>query len=102
MKFSHQNYTQLCQKIWHHNYLYYILHAPELSDEEYDSLYKQLEEMEAAHPEWVTSTSPSQRVNESLTQGFNTVAHDVPMLSLANTYNPEELTQFVKLSLIHI
>ncbi len=90
------SYDQLCQEIWRHNRLYYIEHAPEISDEEYDFLFKRLEQMEKEHPEWVTSSSPTQRVNESLTQGFKTVLHRTPMLSLANTYSKEEIQDFIE------
>lgn len=89
-------YEQLCQQIWHHNRLYYIEHAPEISDEEYDFLFKRLEQMEKEYPEWVNPSSPTQRVNESLTQGFKTVLHRTPMLSLANTYSKEEIQDFIE------
>lgn len=89
-------YDQLCQLIWHHNRLYYVEHAPEISDEEYDLLFKRLEQLEKEHPEWITPSSPTQRVNESLTEGFQTVAHRIPMLSLANTYSKEEIEDFIR------
>ncbi len=91
-----QTYDQLCQLIWHHNRLYYVEHAPEISDEEYDLLFKRLEQLENEHPEWITPSSPTQRVNESLTVGFQTVAHRIPMLSLANTYSKEEIEDFIR------
>ena len=93
---SKQEYEKLCQEIWHHNKLYYVDHAPELSDEQFDFLLKKLEGMEKEHPEWVTAASPTQRVGEMLTSGFRTISHAVPMLSLANTYSREEVTQFLK------
>lgn len=89
-------YEDLCREIWHHNRLYYIEHQPTISDEEYDALFRKLEEIEASHPEWITATSPSQRVNESLTVGFKTVTHQTPMLSLANSYSKEEIEDFIK------
>jgi DNA ligase (NAD+) len=89
-------YDQLCKEIWEHNKLYYTEHAPVISDEEYDHLFKKLEKMEQEHPEWVDVSSPTQRVNESLTKGFQTVMHRVPMLSLANTYSLEEIEDFIK------
>lgn len=91
-----QTYDQLCQLIWHHNRLYYVEHAPAISDEEYDLLFKRLEQLESEHPEWITPSSPTQRVNESLTVGFQTVAHRIPMLSLANTYSKEEIEDFIR------
>ncbi|MDR3716141.1 MAG: NAD-dependent DNA ligase LigA [Puia sp.] len=74
-----------------HEYRYQILNDPLLSDFEYDSLYKQLEAIEAAHPEWVTEDSPTQRVAKGLTKDFPTVQHLVPMLSLENSYNADDL-----------
>jgi DNA ligase (NAD+) len=91
-----QTYEQLCQEIWHHNRLYYVEHAPIISDEEYDHLFKKVEKIEAEHPEWLDSSSPTQRVGESLTAGFKTVVHRNPMLSLANTYSKEEIEEFIK------
>ncbi len=90
-----QDYETLCQEIWRHNKLYNVNHAPEISDEQFDHLYKQLEAMEREHPEWVNPASPTQRVGEVLTAGFRTVKHTVPMLSLANTYAKEELADFI-------
>lgn len=90
------HYQDLVRTVWHHNKLYYIDHAPEISDEEFDHLLKKLEEMEKEHPEWVTSSSPTQRVMESLTEGFKTITHAVPMLSLMNTYSKEEVALFIK------
>lgn len=90
-----QDYDSLCQEIWEHNRHYYIEHAPVISDKEFDTLLKRLEEIERAHPEWISSTSPTQRVNESPAEGFRTVAHDTPMLSLANTYSREEVDDFI-------
>lgn len=89
-------YDKLCQEIWYHNRLYYVDHAPVISDEEYDHLFKKLEEVEREHPEWINPSSPTQRVNESLTKGFKTVTHRNPMLSLANTYSKEEIEDFIK------
>lgn len=89
-------YEKLCQEIWLHNRQYYVEHQPLISDEEYDHLFKRLEQIEKEHPEWVAPTSPTQRVGESLTTGYQTIAHEVPMLSLANTYSDEELASFIK------
>jgi DNA ligase (NAD+) len=89
-------YTSLCQEIWHHCKLYYIDHQPIITDEEFDLLYKKLEEMEALHPEWIHATSPTQRVGEALTTGFKSVVHKTPMLSLANSYSQEEIADFIK------
>jgi|688.fasta_scaffold29023_8 DNA ligase (NAD+) len=93
---TYEEYTKLCDEIWYHNKLYYADNAPIISDEEYDFLFKRLEEIEKKHPEWVLSNSPTQRVGEALTEGFKTVVHRTPMLSLANTYSREELEEFIR------
>lgn len=94
--FTKNDYAELCKEIWEHNKRYYTDHKPTISDEKFDALLKKLEEIEKAHPEWITSSSPTQRVNESLTSGFTSVKHRIPMLSLANTYSKEELADFIK------
>jgi DNA ligase (NAD+) len=80
--------------IRHHEERYYIHNAPEISDEEFDRLLHELERLEADHPDLVTSDSPTQRVAGRPTEGFATVEHLVPMLSLDNAYNEEELRAF--------
>lgn len=84
------------REIRKHDRLYYVECKPEISDYEYDQLYKQLEAMEREHPEWVDSTSPTQRVGKALTQGFIQREHSIPMLSLANSYSREEVGEFIK------
>lgn len=93
---TQQDYEKLCEEIWYHNRRYYSEHQPEISDQEFDQLYRQLEKIENEHPEWISATSPTQRVNEGLTESFKSVAHSVPMLSLANTYSKEEIAEFIK------
>ncbi len=77
-----------------HEYRYYVLNDPLIADYEYDTLYKMLEKTEALYPELVNADSPTQRVAKGLTQTFNTVQHLVPMLSLDNSYNEEDLINF--------
>lgn len=89
-------YEALCQEIWEHNRRYYIDNDPIISDQEFDLLLKKLEEVEKEHPDWISPTSPTQRVGEMVTSGFKTYAHEVPMLSLANTYSKEEIVDFIK------
>ncbi|HVU97397.1 MAG TPA: NAD-dependent DNA ligase LigA [Puia sp.] len=74
-----------------HEYRYAILNDPLISDFEYDTLYKALEKIEAEHPEWVTPDSPTQRVTSGLTKDFPNTPHLVPMLSLENSYNEDDL-----------
>jgi DNA ligase (NAD+) len=81
----------LREKIRHHEYLYYVLDQPEISDAEFDKLMRRLEDLEAEHPELLTADSPTQRVGGKPREGFVKVRHSSPMLSLDNTYNEEEL-----------
>jgi DNA ligase (NAD+) len=85
---------ELRRLIRHHEEQYYILNSPEVSDEAFDTLLHELEKLEAEHPELVTPDSPTQRVGGRLVEGFATVEHKVPMLSLDNAYNEEELRAF--------
>jgi len=85
---------ELRRLIRHHEECYYILNAPEISDEEFDSLLHELERLEADYPDLVTPDSPTQRVAGRPVEGFPTVEHLVPMLSLDNAYNDEELRAF--------
>lgn len=78
----------------YHEHRYYVLNDPLISDFEYDQIYKKLEAAEAAHPDWITPDSPTQRVGSSLNSGFNTVDHIVPMLSLENSYNAADLQEW--------
>lgn len=92
---SKNEYEALCELIWKHNRLYYVDHAPIISDEEFDHLLKKLEAIEAKHPEWILPSSPTQRVGEMLSSGFKSHVHKTPMLSLANTYSQKELEDFI-------
>lgn len=93
---THQDYEDLVATIWHHNKLYYVDSHPIISDQDYDLLFKKLEKMEKEHPEWVTEDSPTKRVNESLSDGFQSVKHETPMLSLANTYSKDEIVDYIQ------
>ena len=86
--------TQLREEIRRHEELYYIHNAPEISDEAFDRLLHELERLEAEHPDLVTSDSPTQRVAGRPTEGFPTVEHIAPMLSLDNAYDEDELRAF--------
>src|SRR5579863_7848542 len=81
----------LRRQLQHHEYLYYVLDQPEITDAEYDILMQQLKQLEAEHPELITPDSPTQRVGGKPREGFVKVPHSSPMLSLDNTYNEEEL-----------
>jgi DNA ligase (NAD+) len=82
---------QLRAELRHHEHLYYVLDAPEISDAEYDALMNELKRIETAHPELVTPDSPTQRVGGKPAEGFQKVRHSRPMLSLDNAYSAEEL-----------
>src|SRR5215470_11202959 len=81
----------LREKIRHHEYRYYVLDDPEISDAEFDRLMNELKRLEAERPELVTPDSPTQRVGGKPREGFVKVPHSIPMLSLDNAYNEEEL-----------
>lgn len=85
---------QLRVELHRHNYNYYVLNQPEISDMEFDRLMHELQELEARHPELFDSNSPTQRVGSDLNHEFQQVLHKRPMLSLANTYNKEEVREF--------
>ena len=77
-----------------HDYRYYVLNDPLLADFEYDQLFKELEKAENENPDWVSPDSPTQRVARGLTKEFPTVQHLVPMLSLSNSYNNDDIIDF--------
>ena len=85
---------QLRSEIRKHDYLYYVLNQPKISDHQYDKLFAELKELEQANPSFITPDSPTQRVSDQPLEGFTTVRHSVPMLSMDNTYNAEDLRAF--------
>ena len=86
--------TDLRKALHYHEHRYYIQNDPVISDYEYDQLYKLLEAIEEQHPNLITPDSPTQRVSNDLTSDFASVEHLTPMLSLANSYNAEDLIDF--------
>ena len=86
--------AQLRGELHRHNHNYYVLNMPEISDYEFDSLMRELQELEMQHPELYDPTSPTMRVGSDLSNEFTQVAHRYPMLSLGNTYSFEEVTDF--------
>lgn len=87
---------RLRKKIDYHNYQYYVLNNPVISDYQYDQLYKELEELERLFPELITSDSPTQRISGEPVKEFKTVKHTMKMLSLDNTYSEHEIREFDK------
>ena len=86
---------QLREALHEHNYLYYILDAPKITDFEFDQMLKALQDLERKYPEFFDPNSPTQRVGGGVTKNFKTQAHRYPMYSLSNTYSKEELLQWV-------
>src|SRR6059058_3314355 len=91
-----QRAAELRRQIDHHNFKYYVEASPEISDRDFDRLLVELKKLEAAHPALVTPDSPTQRVGGQPIEGFAAVTHRVPMLSIDNTYNADELREFDK------
>lgn len=89
-----ERYEELRREIERHNRLYYEEAKPEITDEEYDRLYHELLELEQKHPEWADEQSPTRKVGGRPSALFEEVTHERPMLSLANTYNGEEVKKF--------
>ena len=87
-----ERYAELCAIVRHNNELYYAQAQPEISDAEYDKLYREIEELEREHPEFVTPESPTQRVGNDLSEGFRKVTHPAPMQSIDDIFEhkPEE------------
>jgi DNA ligase (NAD+) len=91
-----QKVEELRGVINHHNYRYYVLDSPEISDAEYDELMKELRQLEAEHPELITPDSPTQRIGAPPVEAFGVVEHPQPLLSLANAFSYEELAAWHK------
>lgn len=85
---------QLRVDLHHHNYNYYVLNAPEITDKEFDDLMQELQDLEKKHPEYLDENSPTMRVGSDLSKNFMQVVHKYPMLSLGNTYSETEVTDF--------
>lgn len=85
---------ELRLKLHHHNYMYYVLNSPEISDIDFDFMMKELQELEDKYPEYYDENSPTVRVGSDINKGFKQVKHKYPMLSLANTYSEGEVREF--------
>ena len=92
--FTRQRYSELCEEITRHNRLYHELDQPEITDAEYDALFRELLEIEEKYPELITADSPSRKVGFKASEKFTPVTHVVPMLSLKNAKNAEEFYDF--------
>ncbi len=96
MEIFEQRIKQLRTELNRHNYNYYVLNSPTISDQDFDRLMHELQDLEAAHPEWADALSPTQRVGSDLSQGFKQVLHERPMQSLGNSYNMGEVQDFLR------
>ena len=86
----------LRREINRHNHNYYVLNSPEISDLDFDMMLKELERLEAEHPEYADDLSPTRRVGSDLTKGFEHVVHERPMMSLSNTYSIDEVDEWAR------
>lgn len=93
---TRKRHAVLCEEIEEHNHAYYVRHKPRVSDREFDKLMRELLDLEKEFPEFITADSPSQRVGGKPLEGFQSVTHRMPMLSMDNTYNYDELREFDK------
>lgn len=91
-----KEYLDLIETLLLHDHLYYAESAPKISDYEYDQLFLQARKAEESHPDWIVPFSPTQRVSDAPLDGFEKVSHRIPMLSLQNTYDPDEVIDFDK------
>lgn len=91
---SQERILELREQLHEHNRKYYVLNSPDISDMEFDMLMRELQDLEAMHPEMYDANSPTQRVGSDITKGFVQVAHKYPMLSLGNTYSKTEVAEF--------
>lgn len=89
-----QRILQLRKELHDHNYKYYVLNQPEITDQQFDFMMHELQDLEARHPELADPNSPTQRVGSDLGHDFLQVAHKYPMLSLANTYNEQDVAEW--------
>jgi len=88
-------YHHLVDELNHHGYLYYVLDAPEIEDDQYDALMQELLKLEKTHPEWIRADSPSRRVGGAVLDSFQKVTHSQPMLSLEDVFSKEELHEWL-------
>lgn len=92
---TRESYDELVERLQDHAYRYYVLDDPTISDGEYDRLYRELLAVEKAHPEWVRDDSPSRRVGAPPREGFETIEHTIPMQSLENAIEREEIEEWL-------
>src|SRR4030042_819977 len=94
-----QRIEKLRAEINNHNYRYYVLDSPEISDAEYDELMRELQGLEEENPQFLTPDSPTQRIGAAPLEAFGVVEHPLPLLSLSNAFSKEELDAWYKRTL---
>jgi DNA ligase (NAD+) len=99
MEQAKQRIDKLRAEINHHNYRYYVLDSPEISDAEYDEMMRELQALEAEYPQFLTPDSPTQRIGAAPVEAFGVVEHPLPLLSLSNAFSDEELVAWYKRTL---
>lgn len=88
--------NSLREQLQEHNYRYYVLNEASITDQQYDQLFRQLQQLEQQFPELITTESPTQRIGAKAAEGFATVKHEIPMLSLDNAFSAEEMQAFIQ------
>lgn len=96
MDLFEQRILELREVLNRHNHNYYVLNAPTISDQEFDALLRELQDLEASYPQYADPLSPTQRVGSDISKGFEQVAHERPMQSLSNSYSIEEVEDFLR------
>ena len=96
MDMFQQRIMELRQQLNEHNHNYYVLNRPTISDQEFDALMRELQDLEAAYPQYADPLSPTQRVGSDISKGFVQVAHERPMMSLSNSYSTGEVLDFLR------
>ena len=91
-----QRIEELRRQLNEHNHKYYVLNQPTISDQEFDRMMRELQELEESYPHYSDPLSPTQRVGSDLTKGFEQVEHEHPMMSLSNSYNIGEVQDFLR------
>ena len=90
-----ERHAELVEKLNYHSYRYYVLDDPEITDQDYDILFRELQSLESASPELISTDSPSQRIGSAPASHFEQVQHELPMLSLDNAFDDDELRSLI-------
>ena len=91
-----EKYNELVDIVNQANYDYHVMDAPKITDQEYDNYLREIYELEEKHPEWIRDDSPTKKVGGTVLDKFKKITHDIPMMSLSNVFNEEEIKNFVE------